>query len=302
MKGPEADWKNIVLTDDDFMMDNGIYRHGIDKETLAYRFHEEMPSGAILRELEKKEFHLSYWESRYYRDAVREFAQDSVSENAIAIDVGCGDGRLTFELLRMGFDRVIATDIDIRPLMALRKELERTGELDKVLLLQCDVTRIPVQTESCDVAICIGVLYYLNERYEDGLREIHRVLRRGGILVNSEPDLEGALYKSIFFEELSDVLENYFDRRFKEQKGDTDYKFKLFSRDEMRKQLASVGLSVSDSHGLSLFSSILRIKTVRGAVSEERLKEEEPRLREVLNYLDEKGQLHKHVIWKSIKK
>ena len=65
--------------------------------------------------------------------------------------------------------------------------------------------------------------------------------------------------------------------------------------------LSGNGFVVKDKHGLSLFPSIVRIMMVRGQIKKEDLAKYENRLREVMDYLNVNGKLHKHIIWHSKK-
>lgn len=269
---------------------------------LGTMFHEKMPHGAALRELSKKTLHLAYWETPYYEKAIRSFLRDvDDPSQCTALDIGCGDGRFTELLLELGFARVIATDAHLVPLQSLQQFARSSGQADRLLLIQCGADQLPLRPSSVDAALAIGVFYYLNEKYENCLKEVHRVLRAGGTLVNSEPDLEGAVYKSLFFEEVEDAFENFREKRFKEEKGRTDFKFRLFSQQEMQQILAQHGFRVVDRHGLSLLPSILRIKMVRGEIPEEVVLNNEKEIRQLFDHFDRDGKLAKHIIWKSLK-
>ena len=296
-------WKVDVLeTGTSLINDNTSIYSGEINVTMALQFHEKMPRGAALRELTKKHLHLLYWETPYFIEAVERYLKGVDTNNAIVADVGCGDGRFTELLISLGFKKIIATDIDIRPLQSLEKYLIETGNQDKVLLINTGVENIPVKKEICDVVLAIDVLYYLNSEYTKGLNELRRILKKGAKLINSEPDLEGAIYKSIFFETIEDVFQNYFERLFKEEKGDTPFKFRLFTEEEMISILDDNGFIVKDKFGLSLFPSIVRIMMVRGQIKQKDLANNEEKVKEVMNYLNDNGKLHKHIIWHSKKK
>ena len=126
-------------------------------------------------------------------------------------------------------------------------------------------------------------------------------MTKGGVLINSEPDLEGAVYKSFIFEDPHDAIENLQLHRFKEEKGATDFKFKLFSREEFPALLERNGFNLIAHHGLSLLPSIIRIKMVRGEIDADELERNEQTMRQLLDYFDDHRQLHKHIIWKSSK-
>ncbi len=274
---------------------------GYVPETVALKFHKKMPKGAALRQLQHQHLHLAYWETKYYKEAISKFLSLPVSKNNIVADIGCGDGRFTEYLIDKGYHQIIATDIDIKPLINLADFLSETGDREKVILIHSGVEKLPLKDNILDAALCIGVLYYLNEDYETGLQEVLRLLKKGGLLINSEPDLEGAIYKSIFFESIDDVYENFFCKKFKEEKGDTPYKFRLFSEEELVDILTKNGQSVVDKVGLSLLPSIVRIMMVRGILDKASLEESEYKMQHIMDYMNEFGKLSKHIIWKSIK-
>ncbi len=84
--------------------------------TPACSFIFVMDNGVVLRELQRQHLHLAYWETPYYKEAIAGFLQDISPRNKTAIDVGCGDGRFTEQLVALGFDRIVATNVHARPL------------------------------------------------------------------------------------------------------------------------------------------------------------------------------------------
>jgi SAM-dependent methyltransferase len=292
-------WKQQVILDVDWTGD-GIYYGRVEKD-ISTLFHERMPKGAALRDLKDVHLHLAYWETPYYRKAITRFLKENQPcQNTIVMDVGCGDGRFTELLVELGYERIIATDAHLTPLLSLQDYAQRKGFADRLLIIHCDADAIPLRTGVAAAILAIGVYYYLNNRYENCLLEARRLLKTGGVLINSEPDLEGAVYKSLIFEEPRDGIENLQLKLFKEEKGNTDFKFRLFSREEYPQILERNGFKTLDSHGLSLLPSIIRIKMVRGEFDSQELKIQEQEIRELLDYFDEYGSLHKHIIWKSV--
>lgn len=296
----KTNWKKHFVTDPSWD-GTGIYSSHL-QGGLGTEFHEKMPKGAALRELKDVPLHLSFWETPYYRKAILSFLADfHPTAESVALDIGCGDGRFSELLIEHGFQRVIATDAHLTPLISLQNYANEKGFADKLLLIQCDADHLPLPAQASDVILAIGVFYYLNNRFEACLTEAARLLRRGGILINSEPDLEGAVVKSLYFEGIEDALENFEQLQFKEEKGETKFKFRLFSQDEMPHILSAHGFTNETYHGLSLLPSILRIKMVRGEIDKDQVSKAENRLREMFDYFDSRGMLHKHVIWKSKK-
>jgi 2-polyprenyl-3-methyl-5-hydroxy-6-metoxy-1,4-benzoquinol methylase len=107
-------------------------------------------------------------------------AAGGLETNARILDVGCGPGHLVFDLDRMGFQ---VTGLDVAPAMidlcrqhaqALKTEIPRfvTGDVEN--------TGLP--SGSFDAVTALGVIEYM-ESDSPMLREMHRVLRPGGILI-----------------------------------------------------------------------------------------------------------------------
>jgi len=296
-------WK-LTLLDPKFdyqVAEDGIIIGKI-KEDLSINFHNTMPKGAILRELQHQQFHLSNFETKNYNKSIVKFLNGLDRENSVILDLGCGDGRFTELLLEKGFKKIVSLDADIRPLKSLQTFLQEKGLINRVLLIHSSVESIPLRQNRLDAILAIGVLYYLNDGFEKALANIFKLLKKYGTLINSEPDLEGAIYKSIIFETLDDIIENYSQLIFKEEKGDTPYKFRLFTKEIIRQKLKEAGFKIIDSHGISLLPSIIRIKYVRGEISQKDIQKNEDRLLEIFDYLDSHDGLAKHIICKSVKK
>ena len=230
----KKNWKDEILDASPQLKElgtTGIYTAEIEKN-LGIEYHDKMSTGSILRELKDQKFHLSYWETPYYEKAISGFLKNVDSpEEKLAVDIGCGDGRFTELLLSKGF-RVIALDAHVQPLHNLVQYANNNGYSDRLMVIHCSADDLPIADSKVDVALAIGVFYYLNENFEKALGEAHRILKRDGVLVNSEPDIEGATYKSIILDEIEDLLENLEQKRFKEGKGKTEFKFRLFSKED----------------------------------------------------------------------
>ncbi|MDP3767529.1 MAG: methyltransferase domain-containing protein, partial [Dehalococcoidia bacterium] len=98
------------------------------------------------------------------------------------LDIGSGPGVITGELLAGGAS-VLA--VDIAPAMIeLLKEKFRHPRLEARL---GDIEALDLPDRSCDIAVALGVLEYLDTD-EKALGELRRVLRRGGQAVISFPN------------------------------------------------------------------------------------------------------------------
>jgi SAM-dependent methyltransferase len=114
---------------------------------------------------------------------------------ARVLDLGCGAGRTTIVLAGLGFQVV---GLDLSPnLLALAR-----GRFEGLAFHRGDAVRLPYRNDSFDAALFsyngIDCIHPLEARLEC-LREVHRVLRPGGLFVLSSHNAVGALFSGGFF-------------------------------------------------------------------------------------------------------
>lgn len=96
----------------------------------------------------------------------------------VVADLGCGTGNAA-ELLAPHVQRVIAIDQSEPMLDAARKRLAGVANIE---FIASGLDRLPLQDGAADVVIAALVLHHLQEPAA-ALREMKRVLRRGGVVV-----------------------------------------------------------------------------------------------------------------------
>ena len=96
------------------------------------------------------------------------------------LDCGTGTGRM-LELLAPLADRAIGVDLSPAMLSVARANLDRAG-VRNAQLRQGDIYALPVERNSCDLAILHQVLHYLDDPAR-ALREAARTLRPSGRLI-----------------------------------------------------------------------------------------------------------------------
>ena len=109
------------------------------------------------------------------RKVRRELADILGRPDALVLDVACGTGDLSIELQRESKARVIGTDF-CRPMLAIAAQKSRID------FVESDAMTLSFADNTFDAAtIAFGLRNLPN--YEDGLRELCRVLKSGGKLV-----------------------------------------------------------------------------------------------------------------------
>jgi len=98
--------------------------------------------------------------------------------SAIALDVGCGTGLITYEFRRR-FQRVVALDLN-------RWALSRMDGKPFVAKVQGDSESLPIQDESVETVVATEVVEHLEAPLK-AAHEIFRVLKPGGTVIGSVP-------------------------------------------------------------------------------------------------------------------
>ena len=124
----------------------------------------------------------------------RRFLDEYVPDCARVLDVGCGPGRFALDLA-LRSDSLTLVDLSQEQLDQARRHLKDAELLEKVQAFHClDMVDMRMLGDaSFDVVVCYGALSYTYDRYEAALKEIVRVLRRGGRMLISVGSLYGTL-------------------------------------------------------------------------------------------------------------
>jgi demethylmenaquinone methyltransferase/2-methoxy-6-polyprenyl-1,4-benzoquinol methylase len=141
------------------------------------------------------------------RRVARRFAPTLARADSRVLDLCCGTGDLAFALARDGAAQITGADFSHEMLALARSKSAALGKgaaaaIGAIEFVEADALRLPFADSTFDlVTTAFGFRNLAN--YDEGLKEIRRVLRPGGeigILEFSEPrgKLFGALYRFYF--------------------------------------------------------------------------------------------------------
>ena len=138
--------------------------------------------------LDTAEYHDMYLDDneKYYAKLYLYFINNKLQENFAdmklkILDVGCGQGRLSIPLAEMGH---VVEGIDISPTaIKSAKKYAFEKNVTNIIFHTKDIEEpfSEVESEKYDCILCTEVLLMV-EKYEDVIRELFRMLKKGGIL------------------------------------------------------------------------------------------------------------------------
>lgn len=120
---------------------------------------------------------------------------DELFRDKVVLDAGCGGGKFSAAMARLGARKVIGVDISEKSLEFARDQATKVPYGDKLDYRFGSVLQIPLDDESVDIAWSNSVIHLTGD-YDTCIRELTRVLRPSGTLyiyVNSEFGLFGLL-------------------------------------------------------------------------------------------------------------
>lgn len=132
------------------------------------------------------------------------------------------------------------------------RALENFGQkCGDAFLVQADIREIPFKDDSFDFVYSMGTIEHIEE-YEQALREVYRVLRRGGRAIIGVPHKWNLFLRPL----LVRALERFEKYPYSPEKS--------FSHGELRLALKRVGFRVQARTGILIFPGILRMVELFG--------------------------------------
>lgn len=139
-------------------------------------------AGPNLSDFEQHDYS-ALWRGKRLEDLAQKHIINSwLPSGESCLEVGGGYGRVT-GLLEERFSQVAMLEFAKRNISMAKQRLRRTR------IMRADAAHIPVRSDSFDCAVMVRVVHLLPEP-DRVLREIYRVVRNGGTLVISVPNLQ----------------------------------------------------------------------------------------------------------------
>ena len=127
-------------------------------------------------------------DARLMMDLLAETASALVPETHTILDIGCGAGNQTLNLLQV-FPDAECTLLDISPAM-LERANERVGAVASgtVIAVEGDIRTAELPQGKFDIAVAAAVLHHLRDEndWKRTFAKIHSLLKPGGVLLVSD--------------------------------------------------------------------------------------------------------------------
>ncbi|MGI8409026.1 MAG: class I SAM-dependent methyltransferase [Pyrinomonadaceae bacterium] len=140
-----------------------------------------------------------------YRASVAKYLTSldpDIDKDSLVLDAGCGTGIVTLAFQDAGFrpKKTVAFDLSFNSLNIATEQFakEKKAVSSNIAVVQGNVLELPFAEETFDLILTCGVLEYV--ALDEGLRELARVLKRGGklVFIPVKPSLVGSALELLY--------------------------------------------------------------------------------------------------------
>ena len=151
--------------------------------------------------------------------------------------------RRLWSILNSGYLKDGLTILDFSPSRSLYRVLKNTPGIhyistdisgDFLADFQYDITNIDAKTDKYDLIICYHVLEHINDDHQ-AMKEIYRVLKKGGTCIIQTPFKEGEIYEDPSVTKKQERLKHF---------GQKDH-VRIYSVNRLKDRLAKCGFQVT---------------------------------------------------------
>lgn len=169
------------------------------------------------------------------------------------LDAGAGRGPYTY-IAKDLYKKTYCFEFDEHELDAARKNIK---EHENIIFKQVDLTDIPLESQSIDIAICSEVLEHIPD-IQKAVNELYRVLKPGGKILISMPNKNSLFYKN--------VRRKLRDLRAKPQNQYTHTEWEAirhisFNSKDIESYITSAGLNILERFGCNVLPLPTAVRT-----------------------------------------
>ena len=180
---------------------------------------------------------------------------ESLSEDSIAIDIGCGNGRHLIPCAKR-CSKVIGLDVSIEMLKILQDKIEKK-KLENVTLIHGDAADIPLDDNSVDAALYIAALHSIRGRENrlNSLKEVKRILKPGGKALISVWTKWRDEHKKSFFQKITRKgLPEHGDKNihWRQHGLNVSRFYHIYTKKNLIKDIKEAGLEIVNFEGVRL--------------------------------------------------
>lgn len=185
----------------------------------------------------------------YYRereiDLIRRAAGPLAGKRVLKLDLWneAVNTRILEWVSRQG---AVAVGLDVSQVVARRAHRNAGAEHFDISILRADIRELPFPDNVFDVVYTMGTIEHIDE-YPQALREIHRVLRSGGVAIIGVPNFWDPFLRPLVVQVL-EVLGKY---PYSPEKS--------FTWHELRREVERAGLDVGGMTGILVLPGVLRM-------------------------------------------
>lgn len=131
---------------------------------------------------------------QYYFDSYYQHIDNLLKKNDNVLEIGCAYGRFTFPISEK-VSKITVTDINNKYFKYIQKRISKSIDIAyREESIEETIKNLP--ENSFDVILCLELLYYL-PNYESLIKEMHRLLKPGGVIITSHRTYGYYIYRFI---------------------------------------------------------------------------------------------------------
>lgn len=185
---------------------------------------------------------------------IRDNIPSDIDEKAIILDAGGGTGRWVCDLSKIYKSKFIVYDLSSDMLRKANENIRNAGIKNRIKIIEGDLRNMEkVEAESVDYIISIySPISFIYEKRK-ALREMYRVLKKGGKIIIMGHGFYNAIFSKInnFCAEASELKD--LDKEKVVKWGDYVPKLNVFSKEIMEDDLKKVGFKIDKTYGVPVF-------------------------------------------------